>query len=97
MDKHPVVLIPQFVAVGGDLVVGLLLSQIYWWETHGKKGKDKKVVERDGFKWIAKTCKEIQNETGLTKKRQLRATSVLKGLGLIETRVMKPKLCTALT
>src|SRR5882672_147144 len=89
MDKRSVVLIPKFVAVGGDLVVGLLLSQIYWWETHGNKGKNKKFVERDGFRWVAKTCQQIQNETGLTKHRQLRASSVLKGLGLIETRVMK--------
>ena len=88
-NERSIVLIPKFVAVGGDVVVGLLLSQIYWWETHAKKGKDKKIIERDGFTWVAKTYKEIQNETGLTKKRQLRASSVLKGLGLIETRVMK--------
>ena len=64
MDR-PVVLIPKFVAVGGDVVVGLLLSQIYWWETHGKKGKDTKFIERDAFRWVAKTCQEIQNDESL--------------------------------
>ena len=88
---RPIVLLPELLkVVGGDVVVGLLLSQLYRCsETYSQKGKDKKTIERDGFRWIAKTCEEIQNETGLTKHRQLRASSVLKELGLIETRVMK--------
>ena len=67
----------------------LLLSQLYRCsETYSQKGKDKKTIERDGFRWIAKTHAEFQNETGLTRKQQLRASALLRRLGIMETRVM---------
>ncbi len=87
---RPIVLLPELLkVVGGDVVVGLLLSQLYRCsETYSQKGKDKKTIERDGFRWIAKTHAEFQNETGLTRKQQLRASALLRRLGIIETRVM---------
>lgn len=90
LKLRPIVLLPELLkVVGGDVVVGLLLSQLYRCsETYSQKGKDKKTIERDGFRWIAKTHAEFQNETGLTRKQQLRASALLRRLGIIETRVM---------
>ena len=37
--KHPVLLRPECVTLGGDVVVGLLLSQIVYWYQPDAKGK----------------------------------------------------------
>ena len=50
---------PECVTMGGDLVVGALLSQIVYWSTRME-------VFIDGVYWIAKTREQWIAETGLT-------------------------------
>jgi len=79
----------EYVSIGGDLVVGSLLSQIVYWHRPDKNGKSKLRVKRHGHLWIAKTRKKWMQECRLTRKQYIRALSVLKQKGLIEVRVMR--------
>jgi hypothetical protein len=90
---YPVLLRPECVAaVDGDMVVGLLLSQIVYWYLPSKAGTTKLTHKpRYGHLWIAKTREEWMAETGLTLKRYKRAIGVLKRKGLVEVRVMRRK------
>jgi len=81
---------PELVDVcGGDTIVGLLLGQIYYWDSPTKKGASKMQVKRDGQYWIAKTQEVWSQECRLSRKQYLRAIAVLKKLGLIETKLYK--------
>jgi len=63
----------------GDVKAALLLSQIVYWSDKSKR--------TDGWFW--KSFKEWNDELGLTQKVVVRAVSVLKDLGLIETKVKR--------
>lgn len=89
IESKPIALRPELVKVSGDVVVGVLLSQIWYWYQPNKQGKNKLQVMRDGFFWIAKTREEWMEETGLTLEQYKRALSVLKQKRFIEVRVMK--------
>jgi hypothetical protein len=78
----------EYVLIGGDLLVGSLLSQIVYWHRPGKNGKSKLRVKRKGHFWIAKTRQQWMAECHLTRKQYIRALSVLKQKGLIEVRRM---------
>jgi len=67
---------PDLAKALGSINAGLFLSQLlYWWE----KGKI--------ANWIYKTAKEFQEETGLSKKEQLRAQKICVKKGLIEVKL----------
>ncbi|MDT8071044.1 MAG: hypothetical protein ROO76_23045 [Terriglobia bacterium] len=87
--QQPIVIRPELIKIGGDLIVGALLSQIVFWHEPNKVGKSKLRVRRQGFLWVAKTREEWMTECGITRKQYLRAMSVLKQKGLVEVRVMK--------
>ena len=78
----------EYVAIGGDLQVGSLLSQIVYW-TRPRNGKTKLRVKRYGEHWIAKTRDEWMDECCLTLAAYKRAVVRLQKLGLIELRVMR--------
>lgn len=82
---HAVLLHPECVALGGDVVVGTLLSQMVYWSLPGKP----QMIMRHGVHWIAKTRAEWMAETGLTLNQYRRAMVVLKTRQLIEVRVMR--------
>jgi hypothetical protein len=86
---HPVLLRPECVEAGGDVVVGLLLSQIVYWYLPDKEGKPKLRIHRHGLYWVMKTREDWMEETGLTLEQYKRAVAVLKRKGLVETRVMR--------
>lgn len=75
--------------VDGDVVVGLLLSQIAYWCAPDARGQSKLRVWRKGVQWIAKTRQEWLGETGLTLQQYRRAIRILKDKGLVEVRVMR--------
>ncbi|QIN95208.1 hypothetical protein DLP3_045 [Stenotrophomonas phage vB_SmaS_DLP_3] len=79
-----VMLRPLYVAIGGDLATGLLLSQLVYWFKPGKTGKSKLSIVRDGRKWLAKAREEMCRETGLTLKQYKRAITVLADLELVQ-------------
>lgn len=55
---------------GGDILAGILLSQIIFWHAPNKDGGSKLRVNRDGHNWIAKTSQEWSDDT-MIKPRQI--------------------------
>lgn len=74
---------------GGDVISGLLLSQIRYWFTPDRNGKTKLRVHKDGKLWLAKSDKDWYEECRITEKQARRARGILEDLGLITTRVYR--------
>jgi hypothetical protein len=75
---------------GGDLIAGLMLSQIIYWYLPDKTGqKDKLRVFHDNENWIAKTYKDWWNEIRISKSQAERAIGILVNRGIIEKKVFK--------
>lgn len=68
---------------GGDLVAGLLLSQIVYWHLPSKAGDSRLRVWRDSYQWIAKGRADWWDEVRITPKQFDRACQVLVDLGLV--------------
>jgi len=80
---RPVLLIPVFVPMFKSLTCAVFLSQILYWTGKGKNSD-----------WVYKTIKEMRSETGLSRRQQDNAISVLERLGVITkklTRSIPPK------
>ncbi len=78
-----------YVDIAGDLVAGILLSQIIYWHLPNKKGKSKLRVQRKGNYWIAKKREAWWDECRITAKQFDRASALLKNKALIEMQVFK--------
>jgi hypothetical protein len=79
-----------YVDMAGDVIAGLLLSQIVYWYLPSKKdGRPKLRVYKDGHYWIAKARKDWWDELRIRAKRADRALSILEKKGLIVTAVYK--------
>jgi len=80
---------------GGDLIAGILLSQIVYWNSPGQDGTDRVRVERDGRRWLVRAYDEWWEDCRVTEKRARNAISSLRqikddqGNSLIETKVWK--------
>jgi hypothetical protein len=85
----PICVKREYVAIGGDIVVGSLLSQIVYWYRPGTNGKSKLRVYRCGQLWIAKTRDEWCRECCLSAMQYRRAIRALKAKGLIHLKVMR--------
>jgi hypothetical protein len=75
----------------GDVLAGLLLSQIMYWHSLSKSGELRLKVYKDGHYWIAKEQDEWWEETRLTRRQAQRCIEVLASLNLIETRSFRFK------
>lgn len=73
----------------GDLVAGLLLSQIVFWFLPKRDGTSKCSIERDGYLWIAKKVEDWWEECRIKRDAARRALDVLVSAGIVETRVLK--------
>jgi hypothetical protein len=71
---------------GGDLVAGLLLSQIVYWHLPGEHGS-KLRVRHGGHKWIAKADDDWYDEIRITGRQARRAAKILVKLGLVVKEV----------
>ena len=78
-----------YVDVAGDILAGLLLSQIIYWHLPNKSGEQKLRVEKDGHLWIAKGRSEWFEEIRLTARQFDRASKILEDKGLIEKKKFK--------
>jgi hypothetical protein len=76
----------SYVKVAGDLVAGVLLSQIIYWNLPGKDGKTKLRVSKEGKYWIAKTREEWSMECCISVYQFDRAVELLARKGLIEAK-----------
>src|SRR5260221_6115445 len=74
-----------YVDIAGDLVAGLVLSQIVFWHLPGRNGVTKLRVNRDGELWVAKKRSEWWDEIRITPKQLDRALTVLEDRHLIVT------------
>jgi hypothetical protein len=78
-----------YVHLAGDLVAGVLLSQIVFWFLPRKDGEEKLSVERDGRLWLAKSREAWWDECCVTPKQVDRCLAELEGRGLIWTSVFR--------
>lgn len=73
-----------YVDMAGDLVAGLMLSQlVYWYLLPNRKGESKLRVHRDGHWWVAKQRDDWWDEIRLSPKRVDRAIKILVNAGLV--------------
>jgi DnaD/phage-associated family protein len=75
-----------YVDIAGDLVAGLVLSQIIFWYLPDKNGNSKMRVKKDGYDWIAKTSAQWYDEIRITEWQAPRALNILEEKGIIEKR-----------
>lgn len=74
-----------YIDIAGDLVSGLLLSQIIYWFLPGEHGQ-KLRIEKEGTLWLAKGRVEWWDECRITPKQFDRAIQILKDGNLVETK-----------
>lgn len=68
---------------GGDVLAGLLLSQIVFWHLPNRKGKTKMRVRKEDELWVAHADNTWYNEIRLTEKQARRARLHLVEIGLL--------------
>lgn len=74
----------------GDLIAGILLSQILYWYSPSKDGNATKLrVVKDGELWLAKGRDDWWEECRITPYQFDRAVKTLCDLGIIEKKVFK--------
>jgi len=78
-----------YVDIAGDLIAGLLLSQIIYWHLPSNEGKSKLRIEKEGKTWLAKNRTDWWDEVRITPKQFDRAAGLLKEKGIIETKLFK--------
>ena len=71
---------------GGDLIAGLLLSQIIYWFTPNKHGKSKIKATYKGRPALAKSRDEWYKEIRITPKQYDRAIDILKEKGFVDVK-----------
>ena len=77
-----------YVDITGDLLAGLLLSHIIFWHFSENKS-DSKLIEKQGYLWIAKSHDEWYEEIRFTRKNFDTAIKKLVQLKLVEKRIYK--------
>ena len=76
---RPVAYFPSLTPVTGGVTATLLLCQLLYWDGKGD--------DPDG--WIYKTQEELTSETGLSRREQEHARSLLKDRGLLQEKLAK--------
>lgn len=76
-------------AMEGDVLTGMLLSQIIYWHTPAHDGSSKLKVQQDGQLWLAKSYKEWHEEIQFSKKQTHRCLMLLESMGIIKLRIFK--------
>ena len=75
---------------GGDLIAGVLLSQILFYYLPTKQGESRKVtLLHDGIYWLAKRREDWWKECRITAKQFDRASAVLENLGILRIKLYR--------
>lgn len=74
---------------GGDLIAGIVLSEIIFWHLPNKEGKSKLRVQHDGKYWIAIRRSEWWERCRVTERQSDKALKILTDCGIIEKDVYK--------
>ncbi|MBA7525432.1 hypothetical protein ES705_17583 [subsurface metagenome] len=80
-----------YVDITGDLIAGLLLSQIIYWNLPNKEGKTKLRIKRRNQLWLAKKKTDWWEEIRISPKQAARATRLLAKTGIVKVRIFKFK------
>ncbi|MCF8021027.1 MAG: hypothetical protein K9L62_16735 [Vallitaleaceae bacterium] len=80
-----------YVDITGDLIAGLLLSQIIYWNLPDASGKDTKLrIQKNDRYWLCKSRKEWWDEIRITDKQYDRASKIIcDELDLIDIEIFK--------
>lgn len=78
-----------YVDMADDLVAGILLSQIVYWNLPSKQGKTKLRVEKDGYLWLAKGREDWWDECRIKPRQFDTAFKKLEEQGLVEKKTFK--------
>lgn len=78
-----------YVDMTGNLVSGLILSQIIFWFLPKRGGDVRAQIERDGHLWIAKKNEDWWEECRVKRNSAIRALETLVSAGLIETKLFQ--------
>jgi hypothetical protein len=79
-----------YVDITGDLISGILLSQIVYWHLPNKEsGKPKLKIFKEGHLWLAKERSDWWNECRITPKQYDRAIKILIEKGIVEVKKFK--------
>lgn len=78
-----------YVDMAGDLVAGIVLSQIVYWHLPARDGGSRLQVRRDGRLWLAKGRADWWAECRVSPKQADRALAILAARGLVEVRLFR--------
>lgn len=78
-----------YIDMAGDLVAGVVLSQIVYWHLPNRDGQARLQVQREGKRWLAKGRADWWAECRISPKQADRALAILEGRGLIEVRLFQ--------
>jgi hypothetical protein len=78
-----------YIDAADDLVAGLLLGQVVYWNLPNEKGKSKLRVKKKDEYWLAKGRNDWWDEIRITPKQFDRAIKILKDKGFVETQNFK--------
>lgn len=88
-DDEKIVVRKVHIDIAGDLVSGILLSQIVYWHLPSKRSESRLRIQRDGRYWLARKDKDWWDELRLTADQVRRARKVLSDKKIIECRNFK--------
>ena len=74
---------------GGNILAGLMLSQILYWHEPNEQGRSKLRVCKQGKYWLVKKRTDWHDECRLTEDQARNALDILKKSGLVETMVAR--------
>ncbi len=78
-----------YIDMAGDLVAGVVLSQIVYWHLPNRDGQARLQVQREGKRWLAKGRADWWDECRVSPKQADRALQILEARGLIEVRLFQ--------
>ncbi len=78
-----------YIDMAGDLVAGIVLSQIVYWHLPSREGRTRLRVKRDGHLWLAKGRADWWDECRVSPKQADRALALLEDRGLVEVRLFR--------
>lgn len=78
-----------YIDMAGDLVAGIVLSQIVYWHLPSRDGRTRLRVKRDGHLWLAKGRADWWDECRVSPKQADRALALLAERGLVEVRLFR--------
>lgn len=78
-----------YIDISGDLVSGVLLSQVIYWHLPDENGNTKLRVHHDGHDWLAKKREDWWGECRITPKQFDRAIEILETRDLVITHIYR--------